>query len=564
MILEEDWASCPVLLPQPRWGEGVRRKAESPYTCTDADAKSLKLTHWAVCPPASASQYSGTLFKIASDNHRSALASMSRNVAASLALLRLPAAANCCHFKYPGNSLPVQGKPDTDCISGTCSVKSGGSAYESLMSQRSVADEGQQAKEGADAQLCGVLHLILQHLRVASEEGQKLESSLRLTGEKAEHLKTCDNARRSDHVPFKPSEMEAVSDETEQLQQPVVGEPVQCLEVYTAVGQECITNRRRFQEEESLREAFADDDPAVRERSQMTLAELEQKLKKKEKERQCIPRVLKELSIIACDKADGSECGKAEDRAVVRVVSASSSEDGGFSSAAQSPGRISTSLGEGADDLLEKAAPLFTSAGGDDVNARGVAQQGFLGSPPVHAENIVLEAASQQEEACTLPYLETLDNDQVAFRIHQQKLKGCSARNVSFSPETIAAQSLISQLRSVLKRQKRTPLEGQDLLPFTAASSAVTSGSNGSSTFGDSIVDDEWSACDVVEGPNCTAEAPTWVAAPTDLGDNGADGLNGKDECSLEYCEGGSTCKSSGPEVEACSCQNETGSLCLH
>ncbi|CDJ27873.1 uncharacterized protein EMH_0035700 [Eimeria mitis] len=339
-ILEEDWASCPVLLPQPRWSEWVRTR-EVLCRPTDTVAESLKLTHWAVSPPATASQYSGTLCRASSYKHRSALASMSRNVAASLALLRLPAQSSCSHLKCPENDMSVQGRPGTACRPGQHSVDSGSTVCLTPMNQhtspekrqeegdahlrsalasmsRNVAaslallrlpaqtscyhlkcpendmsvqgrpdtacrpgqhsvDSGstvcltpmnqhtspEERQEEGDAHLFGFLHLILRHLRVASEEGEKLEKSLRLNREKLEGFKTCDVTRSSEAAPVQPAERETASEETEQPLQPTADEPVQCLEVYTAVGQDSITNKRRFQEEEGVKEAFAEDDPAM-------------------------------------------------------------------------------------------------------------------------------------------------------------------------------------------------------------------------------------------------------------------------------------------------------------
>ncbi|CDJ51826.1 hypothetical protein, conserved [Eimeria brunetti] len=524
MILEEDWALCPLFLPQPCWGDGVRKGGEAQHEYTGIGAESLKLMRCAAYPPRNTSQYSGTLFKIASEKHRSALAAMSRNVAASLALLRLPAAACSCHCRCPQNDLAVHGEIRTACSLGQCSVNRGSSACVSPMNQRNSA-EGQEA--AADAELCGCLQLALRHLRVASEEGEKLGELLRFNGEKLESSKVCDTVNCSEGAAPPPAERDKPSDEQEQPLQPSIASPVQCLEVYTAVGQDSITNKRRFQEEEGLKEAFADDDPIVRERSQITLRELEMKLKTTEKERQRVPRVLKELSLTGFDNIDGSDCKAAEDRAIVRVVTESSNDMGCFSAA---DSRIQGfPLGEPKADVHEKATPLFTNVIEGDVNAKSGVQQGFVGVAPLNTEKGVLEGVSQPEgteDMCRLGGVGCLDDEEVAFQIRLQDLKGCSAGNISYSPETLATRSLMLQLRRVLKRQRRTLAEERDSSPAIATPLETPPGSNESGTVGDSMDYEDWSACDGVEGPSCAAEAPTWGAAFPHSADTGGDGLN--------------------------------------
>lgn len=521
LILEEDWASSP-FSSQPRWGGRMGKGGEVPDKRTDVVGKSLQVTHCSVFPPTSSSQYSATLLKNAPEKHRSALASMSRNVGASLALLRLPAADYSCHFKRQGGDLSVQGEHRTACDSDRCSVDSGSSVLLPQTNQLTVPEERQEA---ADAEVLRLLHLILRHLRVAFEEGEKLEKALWSRGEQFAGIRTSDTARASEVAPVQPLERTTATDETEQQLQPTVAESVQCLEVYTAVGQDSVTSRLRYKEEERLKEAFAEDDPAVRERSQITLRELELSLKRKEKERQCFPRVLKELSVIDSGHADGSDYGEAEERAIVRVVTESSREVGHFSAAKSSPRVPTFTLGE--QDVQEKATSLSNKIGtGGDANAKNVAYQGFSDFSPLHGENTVLEAVSEPEETRSLRDVETLDNEQVAFRTRQEKLKGCCAGSVSLSPEALATQSLMSQLSGVLQRQKRPSSEGHNLLSSRAALLGTPLASSNSGTFGDSLADEEWSACDVVEGPSCAAEVPTWVAAPSDLGDSGVDSLN--------------------------------------
>lgn len=549
MILEEDWASSPFLLPQPLWGGGMRERGETPNKLTEADAEAQKLPRFAVSPPRFGSDCGGTLFKIVSDKHRSALATMSRNVAASLALLRIPATAHGRHFKCPENILSIWRKSRSASNSGQCSMNTGGAVYLSWLNHRTAAEEGQEA-EGAE--LLGILPLILRHLRTASEEGEKLERSLRFTEEKVESFQNCTIARTSEDLPVQPSERDLHSEEPEQPLQATVSEPVQCFEIYTAVGQDSLTNKCRFQEEEGVKEAFAEGDPAVRERSQITLRELELRLKRKERERQCIPRVLKELSVVAADSADGCESGKAEDGAVVRLVTRGSGEVCSCSPPESPTTSRASSVGGDTQNDQEVVAPGSYVTG--DLNAQEALHQGCVGVSPVQAKHTVLEALSQPQETCIFPDVDIIDNEQAAFRICREKFKGPSTRGVAFMPETLVTQSLMSQLRGVLKSQKRT----HTVLTSTEASSGTHQGSN-SVTFGDCIADEEWSACDVVEGPSCAGEIPTWVEAPSDSGDSGVVSPKGQGRSSMQYPDGGTTGESGCPVDGSPSCPSGNG-----
>lgn len=497
--LEEDWACCPILLPHPRWDTAMHMPGEDNSRSAGADASIPKLMHMSVSPPGVAYQPMNFLCIAASYEHRSALASMSRNIAACLAILRLSAAAcyvRCNHLGSRSHQKEHKSE-DEKCTS-------------------TMTEEG---REEVSANLSAVVHLTLRHLRVAFEEGKKLEQSMRPTRGNAEVLKTGGPA----FIPSNASITSPVADKTHEeistVPKPKDPEPAQCLEVFTAVGQDSTNNQRKFEEEDVLLAAFAEDDPAVRERSRITLEELEIKLKNK-KERGVAPRVLKELSIIDVDNAGDHNCENNEEREIKRIVKQYSTE-AADTSIEQSVCEFPKCISQG-DDARDKEKKV--SSAEDDTRLSVVKQE--AGSILMRANSAVPKTLSQSEEHGFFRNVSWLDDEHLMHRC-----RGKKRESVPLTPEAAAANSVISQLQSALKVQTIGSRGARDLLRFAESSletrdrhqepgSKVSLDGECPTTFGDDIADDEWDACDVVKGANYAAEAPTWVAACSESPDS--------------------------------------------
>lgn len=508
--LEEDWACCPILLPHPRWDTAMRMPGQDKNTSAGADANIPKLMHMSVSPPAVAYQPMKSLCIAASYEHRSALASMSRNIAACLAILRLSAAAcyvRCNHLGFRSHAKTEHKSEDEKCTS-------------------TMTEEG---REEVSANLSAVVHLTLRHLRVAFEEGKKLEQSMRRKRGNSEVVKTGGPA----FVPSNARTTSPVADKTHEeistAPRPKDPAPAQCLEVFTAVGQDSTNNQRKFEEEDILLAAFAEDDPAVRERSRITLEELETKLKHRKKERGGAPQVLKELSLIDVDNAGDHNCENNEEREIKRIVKQYSTE-GGDTSLEQPLTECPKGISQG-DDARDKEKKVSSAEDGTRLSA--VKQE--VGSVSMRANSAVPKTFSQSKEHGFFRNVSWLDDEHLMHRC-----RGKKHESVPLPPEAAAADSVISQLQSALKMQTIGSRGARDLLRFAESSletrdrhqeagSKVSLDAECPTTFGDDIADDEWDACDVVKGTNYAAEAPMWVAACSESPDSATGSVKEKE-----------------------------------
>ncbi|OEH79914.1 hypothetical protein cyc_02195 [Cyclospora cayetanensis] len=464
IILEEDWASCPVRLPQPQWVPWMFKNMEEQLNIRGSPTEPLHLLPCAVSPPVAALHACSPLSGVLSPAPRTALASMSRNIAAALAILRLP--SNAFLWKAEG----MQGSADATrdrnyfWLSRWRAMMSGSAESTTTGGPRCASAMAGGEQSIGDAKLCSAVQLVLRHLHAASEEGEKLMRLLRLPGKAPGPVDSSRSPVAPQGVPPKSLECSDAKEETHCWSQSTVAEPVQCLEVYTAVGQESSSNKRRFQEEADLLAAFEDKDPIVQERSQLTLRELKFRLKSKNEEQKCFPRVVKELLVGATDSEDASD-------SILRVVTEGSHASWNcpetnalHESSAPLPGE--SGLERDFKNASVCGSEIEATVDEESPTARQAAESSSSSPPAVSA---TLEAMSLSEECSTDESKVWLEKENMAFLIRQQQLKGPLARNSWQSPEFLASQSLISQLEGELVRRRTSVSgDGENDCPATA------------------------------------------------------------------------------------------------
>ena len=230
-----------------------------------------------------------------------------------------------------------------------------------------------------------------------------------------------------------------------------------------AVGQDCSSNKLRCQEEAAVLAAFADEDPVVRERSQITLRKLEIRLQSQEGERQSLPRVLKELPAVPPERAEKSCYGQNDTEAIVGVLVGGNQVSRKFSA-------VDESSPVGRCDYLDDAAGLSTPVpvaddgsrkeGGDSVFASG--KEDGEDETAYQLARLTDDADNQQgKSSCTERGVAWIESKSVAFRSRQQKQLGCPDANVWQSSEALASRSVMSQLQEVLTPTAATPMGGR-------------------------------------------------------------------------------------------------------
>lgn len=553
ILLEEDWVSCPVSLPQPPWISGMFKEARRHRKNGEAKEEYVDLIPCAALPPAAAFQPFNNLPGAAAPARRIALASMSRHVAASLALLRLPSlsySCNCNQQRTGSWCISQTGSCDRPCLFYTKSTHSTGGIGKAKDRQDFEVD-----KDGLNTQEIGLsdpLRLALRHLRVALEEGEKLQQSLRLPGNTVRIIGALPPREAAPEPLLKVTDGQKASDEVNEVPQPQAChvEPVRFLEVYTAVGQDCSSNKQRCQEEAALLAAFADEDPAIRERSQITLRELEIRLQGQQLELQNRPRVFKELSAVAPVTAEGCGCDADSNDGIVCIVATESPVSGqpcdvqAFSAgchngaeAVHQPSVHSPDTDEGNKDrsacLISGSTPT-DDKGNDRIRKGNIfsSRQGRDGTFACESNDVPV-TSSYPEGGSLWP-----DNESIAFRLRQQRLRGDLTASLWQSSEAVASRNLFSELQGVLTEQRRTRVQhplfghcyGKTPDSTVGGLRLDIGGDCGPTAFGDDCTDEEeWDSCGVVEGPTCSTEAPVWVAAPLVSGE-GTLGITGEQE----------------------------------
>ncbi|KAL8433280.1 hypothetical protein ACSSS7_004065 [Eimeria intestinalis] len=341
--LEEEWTICPLPSPQPPRVLGLSAPVQGHGANGGVANESFRLLRCSASPPPSSCQAFASLSGTLSPANRLALASMSRHIGASLALLRLPSMASSRVGSQKGSlSCPHRCK---------CSVLNDEASTDSKHQLEVRGDKG--TTDASDSQLSTVLQLSLRHLRVACEEAERLQQSLRRPVQGFSVVFS--QAPTGSEEPLKkvPLQNDTPTQRADAFQQ-TSAEPLPCLEVYTALGQDCSSNNRKYQEEAALLADFADEDPALRERSALILRELEVRLQTQQVELQSMPLVLKEFSgadFLAIDENDRSG---ADNEGVIRIV------EGGRHAAAEPQASRGCKTGGIRDDL--KAAVEHAAA----------------------------------------------------------------------------------------------------------------------------------------------------------------------------------------------------------
>ncbi|KAL8447009.1 hypothetical protein Emag_004481 [Eimeria magna] len=298
--LEEEWTICPFPPSQPPRVSGLFGARQGHGTSGDVGDESFRQLRCTSPRPPSSYQPFGSLSGTMSPANRIALASMSRHIGASLALLRLPWMASSSDGSQKGTlPCPHRCKP---------TVPDAAASNQSRHPADSREDKG--TTNAGDLQLSAFLQLSLRHLRIACEEAEKLQQSLRRAVPRSSVI--CAQAPKRS--------IEKISSQTVGALQQGPAEPLRCFEVYTAVGQDCSSNCHKYKEEAALLADFADEDPAVRERSALILQELEVRLQLHQVELQSMPRVLKEFSAAGPLASEGEGHGEADCEGIIRIV----------------------------------------------------------------------------------------------------------------------------------------------------------------------------------------------------------------------------------------------------
>lgn len=525
MFLEEDWACCPFPLEPPRLGQGMLEAERKQGVNGKPGDVALRLMPCSFSPPPSTLNSFSNLRGTAAVARRMALASMSRHVAASLALLRLPVEPCCCSCKQSLCGCSKDGAR-------TCRIR----CLETISTgatQGFGGAEPQLESATADTEACpgnvhlrAFLSLTLRHLHLACEEGERLEKSLR-GAEKASKAVKASSSQVGPLCapPVNTQDTDAIPGDTDGTLLTKSAEPLRCLEVYTAIGEDCTNNRRRCQEEAALLVAFTDDDPAVRERSQLILRELEVKLESQKVELQSVPCILKRFSACSPSMAgDSSRDDDASDDLVCittvdshakpeesRLIFPDRDEVGhGVRSNAQHefPPSSPAPCGEGTERQCSGKA---------DSKEEGVA----VGREPgnslpslIASGEYVLDANDSSLSSSCAEDRESPDSESLAFLLRQQKLCGRASGRSLQSQESLASLSLMSQLQGVLLEQRRSCGAGPE------RSDIGTQNIGSATTYGDDASEEEWDSCDFVEGLRCDGKAPIWVAAASSSEDN--------------------------------------------
>lgn len=530
-VLEEDWALCSVPLPQPRWVPGMLKNAPGQNKNGGIETEPFHLMPCTFSPPSAAFRPFSRLLGAAAPARRTALASMSRHIGASLAILRLSAPSCRCDAKQTVRSSSCGTHKRTSCLCCLNGVTGGSGDGEAGHQWKSAATEEKENTE--DAELSSALHLTLGHLRTAIEEAERLQHALRLPGEAVETVQVSRANDVSADAPVKAKGDEPF-EQIQQVPQQSLAEPLQYLEVYTAIGQNSSSNRSKCQEEAALLAAFADEDTAMRQRSHFTLRELKVRLQSRELKRQNVPCILKDFpaGIQEATAVAGGDEGRSKQ--TVRFFPDSQSSGRLLAEYVSNAGRpfdgpeASPTPEEGPCGSREGEASVFASEIGDGENAgsagvnEGVAftsSQAAGGVFEFETNNMPVDSSSDDRDRQLL-----IDSESLAFRLRQQKLRGGSNEKVWRSSEDMASRSFMSQLQGVLTEQRRKSGGGQGLCRYSMAAANTTTrveqlgldiGAHyGDPTaFGDDISSEkEWDSRDVVEGPNYDAEAPVWVA----------------------------------------------------
>ncbi|KAL8452752.1 hypothetical protein Emed_001316 [Eimeria media] len=470
--LEEEWTLCflPPSQPPRIWGLFGERQKHN--TSRDLANESLRQSSCSASSPSSSSQPFSSLKGSVSLANRIALASMSRHIGASLALLRLPSMASFSASRQKGIlSCPHRGESDPDAEG----------------SQLNSPEDKGTTNAGDLLQLPAFLQLSLRHLRIACEEAERLQQSLRRPVQK-----------RSVVCSQTPKRI-IKDDSTQEVDAPQQGpaEPPRCFEVYTAVGQDCINNRLKYKEEAALLADFADEDPAIRERSAPIFRELEVRLQTHQEELQSMPLVLKEFSASGpLTSADKDQCDKEYEGAIRIVKDERLANDMGLQAAHGCKAEETSASSEAA--VEHSIAPSEAEAGYNVGYASPQTDVDLVDETPNSLSSCM------REEDC---------NEYVAdesSQLSQQVLCGSPANCASKDSEVLAARSLMSELRGLLTDQQASfSAKKRHYSCFT--SGAKTSGeqasakSSGGSDDGECVSsvnsdlgdEEEWEACEL-------------------------------------------------------------------
>ncbi|KAL8270281.1 hypothetical protein Esti_005797 [Eimeria stiedai] len=451
--LEEEWTICPLPPPQPPRVWGLCAALQRHETSGDVDIESFRLLRCSVSPPPSLCQPFGSLSETVSPANRIALASMSRHIGASLALLRLPSVASFNDGSQKG-ALSCRHR----C---KFSVPDAEASNESRHELESRGDKGTTTKT-RDLQLSTFLQLSVRHLRVACEEAERLQQSLRRPVQGNSVIRS-QGPKGSIEEPSKkvPFQKDIPTQKVEALQQGSA-EPLRCFEVYTAVGQECSSNSQKYRKEAALLADFADEDPAVRERSALIIQELEVRLQTQQVELQSMPLVLKEFSTVGPLASEDEDHSGAENEGIIRIVEGERHATVGHHA----------SHGCKAEEIRGGYEAAFvhstTSSDVSDVHKNGInhfiAQQiseaGDTVGPllPQTDVDLVHETHNSLASCMSEEGSKDLEADK-SLQLPQQMLCGRPSICTWKDSEASAAQSLISELQGLLTDQRASSSE---------------------------------------------------------------------------------------------------------